>query len=96
MTAEAAVALALLELEDDELVALHMLDDLGGHRHALELGGVHRDGALVAHEQRGQRDGVAGLGVEQLDLGDRAQLDLDLLAAGLDDCVHGWVRLGRG
>ena len=50
------------------------------------------DGGLVAvgHEQDAlEGDRLAGLDVEQLDLELGADLDAVLLAAGLDDCVHG-------
>ena len=52
----------------------------------------------VGDEQHAiERDGLAGLDVEQLDLELGADLDAVLLSAGLDDCVHGssGLRLAR-
>ena len=45
--------------------------------------------AVGDEEHPVQRDGLAGLDVEQLDLELGADLDAVLLPAGLDDCVHG-------
>ena len=48
------------------------------------------DVVAVGDEQDAlERDRLAGLDVEQLDLELRADLDAVLLPAGLDDCVHG-------
>ena len=45
----------------------------------------------VTHDQEDtvERDGIARLDVQAVDLDLRAQLDAMLLAAGFDDCVHG-------
>ena len=64
--------------------------DLGLDGGAVDDGGP--DGGLgpVGHEEHAlQRDRLAGLDVEQLNLELGADLDAVLLPAGLDDCVHG-------
>ena len=66
---------------------------------AVDDGGA--DGGLgpVGDEEHAlQRDRLAGLDVEQLNLELGADLDAVLLPAGLDDCVHGSSeeRRGRG
>ena len=77
-------------LEGDDLVATSGAEDLGLDGGAVDDGGA--DGGLGAvgdEEHALQRDRLAGLDVEQLDLELGADLDAVLLPAGLDDCVHG-------
>ena len=86
-------------LERDDLVAAVAPDDLGLDGGAVDDG--RPDGGLgpVGDEEHAlQRDRLAGLDVEQLDLELGADLDAVLLPAGLDDCVHGSSeeRRGRG
>ena len=77
-------------LEGDDLVATGGAQDLGLDGGAVDDGGA--DGGLgpVGDEEHAlQRDRLAGLDVEQLNLELGADLDAVLLPAGLDDCVHG-------
>ena len=77
-------------LEDDDLLAAILAHDIG--RHAGAVDGRATDGRLVAvgHEQDARElDRLARLRVEPIDGQLGAQLDAILLAAALDDCVHG-------
>ena len=92
------LAMALLDpaarlravLEGDELVAAGLADDLGADRGVRDERPADRRVVAVGDEQDAiERDRLAGLDVEQLDLELGADLDAVLLPAGLDDCVHG-------
>src|ERR1044072_1306601 len=89
VTLPLVVAGLVLELVDPDLGTLGLLDDLAQHRHLGQLGRVGRDVVAVDDEQRGERELGPRLTVELLDLDDVADGDLVLLAAGLDDRVHG-------
>ena len=84
-----AVTLLGVVLEDADLLALAVLDDLALHRGALHHGSA--EGGLVA-VQDGQDlvklHGVAGFLVQLLNVDHVALGHLVLLAAGHDDCVH--------
>lgn len=68
VTVGAVIALALLELEDEDLLALELLDDLGSDLLVLQGGSVN-DGLLaVVQEKDGELDLVARLRVELLDV----------------------------
>ena len=85
----AAIALLRVVLEDADLRALAVLDDLGLHGSALHNGGA--EGGLVAVQDSQhliELHGVAGLVVQLLDEDHVALGDLVLLSAGLNDCVH--------
>lgn len=88
MTLVTLIALALLELEDEDLLALELLDDLGSDLLVLQGGSVN-DGLLaVVQEKDGELDLVARLRVELLDVEDVALGNLILLATSCDDCLH--------
>src|SRR4029078_2195442 len=77
-------------LERDELVATSLADDLGADRRVRDERLPDRRLVAVGDEQDAiERDRLARLDVEQLDLELGADLDAVLLSAGLDDCVHG-------
>ena len=83
MTLGAVVALTLLELEDKNLLALVLVDDLGGDLLVLEGGRVN-DGLLaVVQEENVELDRIARLRVELLDVEDVALGNLILLATKL-------------
>ena len=84
-----AVTLLGIVLEDADLLALAVLDDLGLHGSALHNGGA--EGGLLAVDDSQylvELDGVAGFLVQLLDVDHVALGHLVLLAAGHDDCVH--------
>ena len=64
------IALALLELEDEDLLALELLDDLGGDLLVLERGRANDGLVAVVQEKDGELDLVARLRVELLDVDD--------------------------
>jgi hypothetical protein len=92
------LAMALLDpaaglgavLEVDELLAAGLAHDVGRD------GGIRDDratdgrGVAVGNEEHAiERDRIAGIDLQELDLELGADLDAILLPAGLDDCVHG-------
>ena len=84
-----AVTLLGVVLEDADLLALAVLDDLALHRGALHHGSA--EGGLVAvHDGQDlvKLHGVAGFLVQLLDVDHVALGHLVLLAASHDDCVH--------
>src|SRR5918911_425351 len=86
MPLRALVAALGLELEDADLLAPLVPDDLGAHsdlRQALAV----EDGVRRAQEHGLQCDGRAGLVGQALDEERLPLLDAVLLPAGLDDCV---------
>src|SRR5437762_3120617 len=90
MTVLPAVVLPAPELEDDELLALALGDDLRGDRRALherltDLRGV----AAADHQHLAEVDLVALLAGELLDANRLPFAHSVLLAARLDDRVHG-------
>src|SRR5205807_1521754 len=60
VTLALVVAGLVAELVNDDLGALAVVDDLGGHAGLRERGSVGGDGLAVDEEQCGQRDRVAG------------------------------------
>ena len=76
----AVIALALLELKDEDLLALELLDDLRGDGLALEGGGTNDGLGAVVHEKDRELDLLARLRVELLDVDDVALGNLILLA----------------
>ena len=88
MTAQLLVVLALLELEDQRLVALELLEHSG---HDLGLGGLLGVGlhlVAVYHADGLKFHLVARLDVELLDVDLVSGGDFVLLAARFHDCVH--------
>jgi hypothetical protein len=85
----AAIVLAPLLLEDDDLVAALVLDHLGRDQRAGD-GRAARLGAAVAAEQDHLRklDNVAGLACDLLDLDDIVRRHAILLAARANDREH--------
>ena len=89
MAVLAAIVLAALLLEDDDLVATRLLEHLGGDERASDAGLAEgRDGAVVKRENVGEIDVVAGVGQQLLDDDDVILGDFILLAAGTDDREH--------
>jgi hypothetical protein len=65
-------------------------NDFSADRCAVHDGPADRRVVAVGDQQdTPDRDGLAGLSVEQLDFEFRADFHAVLLSAGLDDCVHG-------
>ena len=88
MTLETTIALTLLELEDELLLALELLNDLSGDLGLGELVGVGDDLLTVVEEENGKLDLGANLALDLLDGDNVIGGDLVLLAAGVNDCVH--------
>src|SRR5438552_2007929 len=85
----AAVAHLALVAEHDDLVALLLSDDFGDHPRAGHGGPTRLQGIAIADEQHAVKlYGRADLGRQLLHLERVVGLDLVLLAAGLDHCVH--------
>src|SRR6185503_1092167 len=89
MTLALVVPGLVLELVDPVLRSLGVLDQLAGDGEAGQLGRVGDERVAVDEQHRGQGDGVAGRADQLLDLDHVALGDPVLLAAGLDDRVHG-------
>src|SRR3954468_1141418 len=85
----ALVAALGLELEHAQLLAAHVLDHLGADADPAQAVGVEH-GVVGPEQDRLQLHGGAGLVGQALDEQGRTLLDAVLLAAGLDDRVHGW------
>src|SRR5699024_10038767 len=83
----------VLELVDPDLGTLGLLDDLAGDADLGQSVGVGGDRRSIDDEDRGQRHGGTGLALDLLDLDMVPFGDLVLLAAGLDDRVHGGLPL---
>src|SRR5665647_40819 len=77
----------VLELDDADLGALDLADDLSGHSDLLELVGAHRDIITVDEQERGQIDHLAGLGNDLVDLHDVTHGNLVLASATAHDRV---------
>src|ERR1043165_4449179 len=92
MTGLAAIALPPLELEDVELLALGVTDDLG-----LDLGALHRRragldrGAIGREQDLVEDDLVARLLVHQRETEGLALFGPELLAERTEDRVHGFL-----
>src|SRR5262245_60514451 len=78
-----------LELVDADLRSLDVPDQLGRDRGSGQFGRTGYQGVAIDEEHRRELDGVAGLAGELLHLEHVALGDPVLLAAGLDDRVHG-------
>lgn len=83
-----AVILLGLILENDYLLALAMLQHLALCGNTGENGLADLDIAAVCDHENIEIDLIANLIVELFDHDLAADLDLILLAAGYDDCVH--------
>ena len=77
-----------MELEDELLLALELIDDLGGNLGLGELLGIGDDLLAVVQEENGELDLVAHVALELLDGDNIVGGDLVLLAARVNDCVH--------
>src|SRR3954465_477737 len=91
MTTLVRVVLSALHLEDDDLLAAAVTDDLAGHAGAAE----HRNAglhvlAVVAEQDFVEFDLATRLTDERWELIRTAGFDTVLLAAGLDDRVRHW------
>ena len=83
------VVLPALHLEDDDLLVLAVLDDLTGHRSALEGRKASADvGAVGAENDVVEGDRIASLALETRDADRLPRLDTELLAAGANDGVR--------
>ena len=77
-------------LERDDLLAAALANDFSADRCAVHDGPADRRVVAIGDQQdTPDRDGLAGLSVEQLDFEFGADFHAVLLSAGLDDCVHG-------
>ena len=88
MTLEATIALTLVELEDELLLALELLDDLSSDLSLRKLGRIGNDLLAVVEEDNREGDLGANLAVDLLDVQNIIGGDLILLAASCNDCVH--------
>src|SRR3546814_11138434 len=77
-------------LEDDDLLALRLRDDLGRNRKVL---GVLEVRAFARQQDVVQRDGVAGVARQLLDYDLVSGGDAILLAAPAHDCEHRFIHL---
>src|SRR5690242_11634769 len=91
MSALARVVLSALVLEDDDLLAAAVLDDLTGDTGTLERWDTGANvGAVGTEENFVELDVTSGFTSERRNSICAARLDTELLAAGLDDRVrHG-------
>src|SRR3982750_3758571 len=89
VTLRAAVALAALVLEDDDLLRQALIDDLGLDRDALDrrLADLYA-AAVVGEQQRPERDLRTGAAGELLDAKGLPLADTVLLTPGRNDGVH--------
>src|SRR6478736_4336492 len=106
----AAVVLAPLLLEDDDLVAARLLHHLGGDQRAGNDRATRLRAIAAKQQHFAERNDVAGLARDALDLDNVVRRHAILLAARADDREHVWLssltlglesrpclgRLGRG
>lgn len=86
----AAVLLALLELEDDELLASALGDDLTRNLCAAHEGAAKLGAVATEEEHLVECNFVAGRALDFLNTNEIALRDAILFAAGADNCVcHG-------
>src|SRR5689334_7316210 len=83
------VVLAPPLLEDDDLLALALLEHGGRHLGPRDGGRPDHRALAADHQHLAELDRAAGLALEPLDDKDLVLGDAVLLAAGLDHCVHG-------
>src|SRR3954452_14411843 len=90
MPSLAAVPHLRLELEDYELLAPALVHDLAKHFGSVNGRVSNPWGRVISskHQHAAQLNLGANFNVETLDLDDVARLDLVLLSARLEDCVH--------
>src|SRR5215471_10920687 len=89
MTFLAAVIVAPLLFEDDDLVRPPLLDDGGANRSTVEQRRTSRHfDAFADHQHFGELDRRAGLGCKLLDRNNIVLCDFVLLAASTDHCEH--------
>src|SRR5437016_6241719 len=95
MTALAGVVLSALLLEDDDFVAAAVPDDFSGDLRAAQGGDAGLDVLPVVTEKNlVEFELGASVADERRDFVGATRLDTELLAAGLDDSVHGGLRCG--
>ena len=85
---QTTIALTLVELEDQLLLALELLNDLSGNLGLGQLVGIGDDLLTIVEEDDRQGDLVALIALDLLDGDDIVGGDLVLLAARVNDCVH--------
>ena len=88
MALEAVVALTLVELVDELLLALELLQDLSSDLSLGELGRIRDDLLAVVQEDNLELDLGTGLALDLLNGDDVIGGDFILLAARRNDCVH--------
>src|SRR5690606_295660 len=89
MSLLATIVLPPLPLEDDDLLALAVLDDLAGHDRALDRRRADTDLTIGTGQQHlRERHLVTDLGSERGDADRLPRLDAELLVACANDCVH--------
>src|SRR5262245_33027941 len=89
-------ALALAELEDDELRSATVLDDLAFARRASDARLADRHGLTADEQHVIELHLVAGITGQGGDLNHVAGGDSILLSAGADDCVRHGIARGGG
>lgn len=87
VTLQTTIALTLVELEDQLLLALELLNDLSGNLGLGQLVGIGDDLLTIVEEDNRQGD-LALIALDLLDGDDIVGGDLVLLAARVNDCVH--------
>ena len=89
MAVLAAIALAALLFENDDLLVAKLLDDFAGHQRAINERSAQGDVGIGAnHENVFEGDGIAGFTSELFDADQIIGSNFVLLATGLDDCKH--------
>ena len=88
MTLFLAIILFGLILENNDLFALAVFENLCLCRNALNNGGADLNVFAVSHHQYVEIDVCTDLFIELFDHDLAANLNLVLLTAGYDDCVH--------
>ena len=87
MAGLAAIVLLALVLEDTDLFAAQLADDLTGHGSALDHGVADRNGLAGEHHYREGHD-VARFVVQLLHIDGIALRNAILFAASANNCVH--------
>ena len=90
MTTGALVVLALLELEDDLLVALELLDDLSLYLGLRSFSGIGNNFVAIDNSDSRKGDLRAHFSIELFDIEIVSSGNLVLLTTGLYDCVHAY------
>lgn len=88
VTLQTVIALTLLKLEDELLLAAELLENLAGDLLVCKRLCIHVDGLTIIDHENVKHDLLTRLRVELLNVNDVALGNLILLAASRNDCVH--------